>query len=228
MTDKTSDIIRKRLKDAGKSFKCNDNISEFVSESELLDLQKEVEASFQDIFNSLVIDTENDHNTSESAARISKMYCQELFSGRYKDVPKITDFPNASSYDGLYLSGPIPVRSCCAHHFQAISGNCWIGIFPGERVIGLSKFNRIVEHICARPQIQEELSVQIADEIERVTGAKGVGVIIKAEHHCVLARGVKAHDSDMTTSVLRGEIRNNAKLKNEFFSLLSTMKGIKD
>src|ERR1039458_9583890 len=118
MTEKTSEIIRKRLKAAGKSFKCNDNISAFVSEKELLELQKEVEASFQSIFDSLVIDTENDHNTKASAARISKMYCQEIFSGRYTDLPDITDFPNASNYDGLYISGPIAIRSVCAHHFQ--------------------------------------------------------------------------------------------------------------
>lgn len=228
MTEKMSDTIRKRLKNAGKSFKCNDNISDFVSEEELLMLQKEVEHSFQDIFNSLVIDTENDHNTKESAARISKMYCQEIFSGRYKEMPKITDFPNFTNYDGIYLSGPIPVRSVCAHHLQNISGNCWVGIFPGDKVVGLSKPNRIVEHICSRPQIQEEMSMQILDEIQKATGAKGVALVMKAEHHCVLARGVRAHDSDMTTSLVRGEFRENEKLKQEWLALLATMKGIKD
>ena len=156
------------------------------------------------------------------------MYCQEIFSGRYTDLPDITDFPNASNYDGLYISGPIAIRSVCAHHFQNIAGNCWIGVFPGERVIGLSKFNRIVEHICARPQIQEELTMQIADEIEKATGAEGIAVVIKAEHHCMLARGVKAHENDMTTVIVRGCLRDNDKRKDEFFRMLATMRGIKD
>jgi len=228
MTDKISHVIRSRLQNAGASFKCNDNISEYITEDELVLLQKEVEDSFQKVLESLVIDTTNDHNTKESAKRIAKMYCQEIFSGRFKELPKITDFPNFTKYDGIYLSGPIPVRSVCAHHFQNIAGSCWVGIFPGDKVIGLSKPNRIVEHICSRPQIQEELTMQIADEIEKATNAKGVAIVLKAEHHCMLARGVKAHDSDMTTHIVRGEFRNNIQLKNEWLTLLSTMAGIKN
>jgi GTP cyclohydrolase IA len=228
MTDKISDVIRERVKAAGKPFKCNDNISEFLKPGEIELLQKEVEESFQNVLEGLVIDTENDHNTRDSAKRIAKMYCQEIFSGRFLPSPEVTEFPNATKYDQLYITGPIPVRSVCAHHFQNIAGSCWIGVFPGEQVIGLSKFNRIVEHICSRPQIQEELTVQIADEIEKITKAAGIAVVIKAEHHCMLARGVKAHDNDFTTSIVRGAFKTKSSLKEEFFTLLTTMRGIKD
>lgn len=228
MTEKISDIIKKRLLDANQPFKCNDNISKFLNPGDVELLQKEVEESFQNVLEGLVIDTENDHNTKDSAKRIAKMYCQEIFSGRFLPAPDITDFPNVNKYDQLYITGPIPVRSVCAHHFQNIAGSCWIGIFPGDKVVGLSKFNRIVDHICSRPQIQEELTVQIADEIEKITKAAGVAVVVKAEHHCILARGVKAHDNDFTTSIVRGAFRDKKHLKEEFFTLLTTMKGIKN
>lgn len=153
------------------------------------------------------------------------MFIREIFAGRYIKSPSITSFPNAQDYDQLYIVGPIDVRSTCAHHFQQISGKAWVGVFPGTNVIGLSKFNRIVDHIASRPQIQEEMTVQIADEIERITEAKGIAVVVKAEHSCMTHRGVKAHESDMVTSVMRGELRTEIKLREEFFSLLSSMKG---
>jgi GTP cyclohydrolase I len=220
-----SDTIIKRIKNAGGKYLCNDNISEFIHDGELGLLQEEVEEKFSEVLKSLVIDTENDHNTRETAKRVAKMFIKEIFSGRYVESPKITSFPNAQSYDQLYIVGPIDVRSTCAHHLQNIIGNAWVGVFPGKNVIGLSKFNRIVDHIATRPQIQEEMTVQIADEIERITDAEGIAVVIKAEHMCMTARGVKAHDSDMVTSVMRGALRDQQKLREEFFSLLQGMKG---
>jgi GTP cyclohydrolase I len=220
-----SDTITNRIKNAGSKFLCNDNISEFIHEGELKLLQDEVEEKFKGVLKSLVIDTEHDHNTNETAKRVAKMFVKEIFSGRYVESPKITSFPNAQSYDQLYIVGPIDVRSTCAHHFQNIVGNAWVGVFPGKNVIGLSKFNRIVDHISSRPQIQEEMTVQIADEIERITDAEGIAVVVKAEHMCMTHRGVKAHESDMVTSVMRGALREQQKLREEFFSLLQGMKG---
>jgi len=220
-----SDTITKRIKTAGAKFHCNDNIAEFIHDHEMELLQAEVAEKFQGVLESLVIDTDNDHNTKETAKRVAKMFIKEIFSGRYKAGPAITSFPNAQSYDQLYIVGPIDVRSTCAHHFQNIIGNAWVGVFPGKNVIGLSKFNRIVDHIASRPQIQEEMTVQIADEIERITGAEGIAVVMKAEHCCMTHRGVKAHESDMVTSVMRGALREQVKLREEFFHLLSSMKG---
>ncbi len=204
---------------------CNDNISEHVTEKDLKKMQRDVEKYFQKVLESLKIDTENDHNTQETAKRVAKMMVREVFAGRYEPKPRITSFPNATAYDELYLTGPIKIRSTCAHHFQPIVGNAWVGIFPGKNVIGLSKFNRLVDWVASRPQIQEEMTVQIADIIEQETQAEGVAVVVKAEHMCMTHRGVREHESDMTTSVVRGSLREEESQKREFFNLLKGMKG---
>ena len=200
--------------------RCNDNISDIVTE-------KNVKKHFQKVLDALLIDTENDHNTQETAKRVAKMLVREVFAGRYEPKPRITSFPNANQYDQLYITGPIKVRSTCAHHFQPIVGNAWVGIYPGKNVIGLSKFNRLVDWVASRPQIQEEMTVQVADIIEIETKAEGVAVVIKAEHMCLTHRGVKEHESDMTTSVMRGifQDENARHLKSEFLQLLKGMKG---
>ena len=208
--------------------RCNDNISDIVTEKGIAKIERKVEKRFQKVLDALLIDTENDHNTQETAKRVAKMLVREVFAGRYEPKPRITSFPNANQYDQLYISGPIKIRSPCAHHFQPIVGNAWIGIFPGENVIGLSKFNRLVDWVASRPQIQEEMTVQIADLIEKETQAKGVAVVIKAEHMCLTHRGVKEHESDMTTSIVRGSLREEETQKREFFALLKGMKGFSE
>lgn len=221
--------IRRRLEEAGDPYFSNNNISEHIhgaNEMELL--QEEVQDRMEELLRSLVIDTENDHNTHETAKRVAKMFIRETFGGRFEAKPRVTAFPNASNYDQLYLTGPISIRSTCAHHMAAIKGKCWIGIFPGEEVIGLSKFNRIVDWVASRPQIQEEMTQQIADEIEKITKAKGLAVVLKAEHQCMTMRGVKEHDSDMTTSIMRGVIREDHALRSEFLKLVQGMKGFND
>jgi GTP cyclohydrolase I len=218
-----SDKIRNRLKSDNKKFFCNDNISEYMEPTDINDLINEVAEKMQGVLDSLIIDTENDHNTKETAHRVAKMFCTEVFSGRYMPKPKITAFPNANSYDEVYVTGPIAVRSTCAHHFQSIKGKCYIGVFPGKNVIGLSKFNRMVDWIASRPQIQEEMTIQIADLIQEETQAEGIAVIVQAEHGCMTMRGVKEHESAMTTSVMRGVFRDTPHLKKEFFDIVSKM-----
>jgi len=203
--------------------RCNETVS--VTDKELNKMQRDVEKHFQKVLEALKIDTENDHNTQETAKRVAKMMVREIFAGRYEPKPDITAFPNINDYDELYITGPIRIRSTCAHHFQPIVGNAWVGVFPGKNVIGLSKFNRLVDWVASRPQIQEEMTVQIADIIEQETHAEGVAVVIKAEHMCLTHRGVKEHESDMTTSVVRGSLRNEESQKREFFTLLKGMKG---
>ena len=189
-----SDVIRKRINNNNTRYFANDNISEFIeSEDEIEDLIDEVAEKFQAVLRSLVIDTDNDHNTKDTAHRVAKMFVKETFRGRYANSPKVTAFPNVTEYDELYVTGPITIRSTCAHHFQNIVGKAYIGVFPGKNVIGLSKFNRITDWIASRPQIQEEMTVQIADAIEKETMADGVAVLIQAEHHCMTHRGVKEH-----------------------------------
>ena len=221
---KMSERIKSVMKE---SYLANDTIYNHIGEGDIDRLIDEVTDAFQGVLDALVIDTVNDHNTQDTAKRVAKMFINEIFRGRYYPPPAITAFPNAKQYDQLYMTGPISVDSTCAHHFQPISGKCYIGIFPGKKVIGLSKFNRMVDWVVSRPQIQEEMTEQIADMIEVETEAKGIAVIVKAEHFCMTARGVKEHESDMMTSVLRGDFLKIDHLKSEFFSLLSTMKGMK-
>jgi len=218
-----SDTIRNRLKQKEQKFFCNDNISDAMEGIDFDALIDEVTGKVQGLLDSLVIDTENDHNTQETAKRVAKMFVLETFSGRYLPQPKITAFPNANQYDELYVTGPITIRSTCAHHFQGIKGKCYIGVFPGKNVIGLSKFNRLVDWIAARPTIQEEMTVQIADAVMDATEAEGIAVLVQAEHMCMTMRGVKEHDSAMTTSVLRGVFRDDPSLKQEFFNIVSKM-----
>ena len=205
--------------------RCNDNISDIVTEKDVTKIERNVEKRFQKVLEALLIDTTNDYNTKETAKRVAKMLVREVFAGRYEPKPRVTSFPNANQYDELYVTGPIKIRSTCAHHFQPIVGNAWIGVFPGKEVIGLSKFNRLVDWVASRPQIQEEMTVQIADLIEEETQAEGIAVVVKAEHMCLTHRGVKEHESDMTTSIVRGSLREEETQKREFFNLLKGMKG---
>lgn len=223
---KTSQTINGRLAEAGKRFHANDNISDFIEEGELESLQSEVEVAMQAVLEALVIDTNNDHNTNETAKRVAKMFIHETFGGRYRSAPKITAFPNVG-YTGLYTSGPISIRSTCAHHFQNIVGKCWVGIIPDEEVIGLSKFNRLIHHIAERPQIQEEMTTEIAKELQIHAKTTNVAVVLKAEHHCMTHRGVKEHESDMTTSVMLGRFKDDPALRKEFYDICFSMKGHK-
>ena len=221
---KISDTIRKRLNDAGARFHSNDNIADHVNDIELEQLVDEVAEQFQGVLNSLVIDTEHDHNTMDTARRVAKMFVKETFSGRYRPVPKVTAFPNMG-YKSLYTTGPISIRSTCAHHFQNIVGRCWVGIIPEQEVIGLSKFNRLVHHICERPQIQEEMTTQIADALKRYAKTDNIAVVVKAEHHCMTMRGVREHESDMTTAIMMGAFETDPALKKEFYDICLSMKG---
>lgn len=226
-----SELIEKRIQfynaeNDDVTYKANDNISKFIRPEELEKLQAEVEGKIKGLLKSLVIDIDNDHNTNDTARRVAKMFVNEIFEGRYKTMPKVTHFPNVTGYKSIYTTGPISIKSTCAHHFQNITGKCWVGIIPENSVIGLSKFNRIIHWLAHRPQIQEELTSQIADELEKYSKTKHVAVVLKAEHHCMTMRGVREHESDMTTAVMRGAFMDDHATRNEFYQLLATMKGI--
>ena len=149
--------IRERVKAARKRFNANDNIAEFIEPGELEKLLDEVTSKMSGVLDSLVIDTDHDHNTSDTARRVAKMYLKEVFKGRYVDGPEITEFPNAEHLNELMIVGPITVRSACSHHFCPVIGKIWIGVLPNEHtnVIGLSKYARLAEWIMGRPQIQD-------------------------------------------------------------------------
>lgn len=215
-----SETIRNRIIESGKTFFANENISEFINDNELDELQEELAAKMQDVLKTLIIDTDNDHNTNETAQRVAKMYLKEVFKGRYVPRPKITDFPNAKDLDEIYTLGPISLRSACSHHFVEIEGDVWIGIIPSDRVIGISKFARLLDWIATRPHIQEEMSIMLADELESLINPKGIAIVIKAKHHCMTWRGVKEKDVSMVSSVVRGAFRDSPHLKKEFFDII--------
>ena len=227
MDTKFSDELRKRMTTIKHKHFANDTIFAYLDPGDVKLIECEVAEAFEDVLKALVINTTDDHNTKATAQRVAKMFVHEIFRGRYYPPPEVTSFPNAKEYDQIYITGPMSINSTCAHHFQPITGQAYVGVFPGKRVVGLSKFNRIVDWIASRPQIQEEMTEQIADMVEKETEAQGVAVVIKAEHFCMTARGVKEHESEMMTSVVRGMFRDEPATKAEFFSLLNNMKGMK-
>jgi GTP cyclohydrolase IA len=214
--------ITNRLREQKIAFCANDNIAPHLLDGEMELVEAEVERRAESLLRGLLIDVEHDHNTKGTGKRLAKMFCREIFRGRYEAPPKITDFPNAKQLDELYLTGPISIRSSCSHHFCAILGEAWIGVIPGDRVIGLSKFNRVVDWICSRPQIQEELVVQVADFLEKTIKPKGLAVVIRATHSCMTWRGVKeSSNAKMTTSVMRGVFREKPEARAEFMALVN-------
>jgi GTP cyclohydrolase I len=214
--------IRERIKAARKRFHANDNIADFIEPGELEALLDEVAGKMHGVLSSLVIDTESDHNTGDTARRVAKMYLSEVFRGRYVKAPSITEFPNAEHLNELMIVGPITVRSACSHHFCPVIGRVWIGVLPNEHtnVIGLSKYARLAEWVMGRPQIQEEAVVQLADLIMDKTQPDGLAIVMEATHYCMAWRGVKDMDSKMINSVMRGVFLKDSALRREFLSLI--------
>jgi GTP cyclohydrolase I len=218
-----SSRIRARLRLAQQRFHANDNISAFLEPGELEALLEEVEGRMRDVLESLVIDTDADHNTRQTARRVAKMYLTEVFRGRYQAAPAVTEFPNAEHLNELMIVGPITVRSACSHHFCPIIGRLWIGLMPNEHsnLIGLSKYSRLAEWIMSRPQIQEEAITQLATLLIRKVSPDGLAVVMEADHYCMHWRGVKDSQTKMINSVMRGSFLKDPALRREFLSLIN-------
>lgn len=160
-----------------------------------------------------------DPNAIDTPMRVAKMYRDDIFSGLYNTPPKITAFENVYKYDGIVYQGDIPVKSVCAHHHCPFIGRAYVAYIPSNtgKIIGLSKLNRIVDYLSRRPQVQENLTMQIHDYIADVIGDnEGVAVYIKCKHTCVSLRGIK-HDSEMKTAKLSGQFYDDDKARNEFY-----------
>jgi GTP cyclohydrolase I len=215
-------VIRKRIEAQKARFHANDNIAQFIEPGELEGLVDEVAEKMQAVLESLVIDTQNDHNTRNTSRRVAKMYVQEVFNGRYVGQPTLTKFPNVSRLNELMIIGPITVRSACSHHLCPIMGRIWIGVLPSKEsaLIGLSKYSRLTEWVMCRPQIQEEAVVELADMLEKKIKPIGVAVVMDADHFCMQWRGVKDRDSKMINSVMRGAFLKDSNLRREFLALI--------
>jgi GTP cyclohydrolase IA len=222
-----SERIRYRLVAADCRHHANDNIAGFVRDGELAELEAEVQAKMQEVLRALVIDTDNDHNTQDTAKRVAKMFVREVFRGRYVPMPSVTEFPNAERLNELMIVGPITVRSACSHHLCPIFGKVWIGIMPNEHsnLIGLSKYARICDWVMSRPQIQEEAVTMLANELHDRVRPDGLAIVMEADHFCMHWRGVKDTDTSMVNSVMRGAFLKDANLRREFLSLLPRKAG---
>ncbi len=210
-----------RVSESGKSlFDANGNCAISAEEREEMLLQ--AENKFAELFDILRIDR-NDPNAYDTPRRLARMWVTELFRGRFQPPPVNTVFPNRKRVNELIITKGIQVMSVCSHHWQPISGVCHIGYIPGDSILGLSKFTRIVDWIARRGQIQEELGEQVADYLEKLLKPRALGVVISARHYCMIARGVSGdEDKSITvTSVMRGMLLRNLNLRNEFLKLIS-------
>ena len=210
-----SEVIKARLKNAGKRFFASDNISQFIYPDEKPKLIEELTEKFEGVLGSLIIDTDNDPNSQDTARRLAKMYVNEIMSGRYESAPKVTSFPNDGKYDQLIIVRS-DIKSMCSHHHQPVSGICYIACLPGKNVIGLSKYTRIAQHLAQRGHLQEELTEMIAEEIVNLTESDAVGVYIRARHGCCENRGIRSSNSSTQTTVLKGRLKTDAAMRNEF------------
>lgn len=218
-----SNRIRQRLTEASSRFYANDSIADFIEPGELEALQLEVQSKLQQVLETLVIDTRRDHNTQGTAGRVARMFITEVFRGRYSPMPSVTEFPNVEGLNELMIVGPVTVRSACSHHLCPIIGKLWVGVMPNEHsaLIGLSKYTRLVEWVMARPQIQEEAVIQLADLLQEKMRPDGLAIVLRADHYCMQWRGVKDMNSKMVNSVMRGSFLKNPDLRREFLSLLN-------
>ncbi|MFC0179999.1 GTP cyclohydrolase I FolE [Thorsellia kenyensis] len=186
--------------------------------------RKKIEAHMQEIMKVLGLDLMDDSLT-ETPKRIAKMYVDEIFSGLdYSNFPKITVIDNKMNVDEMVTVRDITMTSTCEHHFVTIDGKATISYIPKEKVIGLSKINRIVQFFSQRPQVQERLTQQILIALQTLLGTKNVAVSIDAVHYCVKARGIKDATSVTTTTALGGIFKTNPTTRQEFLSLLVRVK----
>ena len=157
----------------------------------------------------------------DTGRRMAKMYINEIMGGRYTPSPKVTAFPNDdpdTRYQGMIVTRA-EIRSMCSHHHQPVAGVAYIGLLPGVKVIGLSKYARVAQHVARRGTLQEELTQNICDEIQKHTGAKDIAVYIQGTHGCCENRGIMAHSSLTQTTELRGQFFNPS-VKNEFLDYI--------
>lgn len=200
----------------------NGNI--LLSETEKGEMIRKAAEKYAEFMDVLKIDWKNDPNSSDTPNRVAKSFVNDLIVGCYAKPPKITAFDNLDQYNGIVFQGNIDVKSICSHHHLSFIGKAHVAYIPGSKVIGLSKLNRIVEWFARRPQVQENLSMQIHNYLNEVCqGNGGVAVMIQCAHMCACVRGVK-HDSTMITSKLSGAFEHDPKTRDEFYQFINYLK----
>ncbi len=199
----------------------NDNIQLSSAEIEIV-IQQASEA-YGKFLDALKINWREDPNSQDTPKRVAKSFVNDLISGCYTEPPKITAFDNLNNYDGIVFQGNIDVTSICSHHNLSFIGKAHVAYLPGTKVIGLSKLNRVVEWFARRPQVQENLTMQIHDYLNEVCeGNGGIAVVIECDHLCACVRGVK-HNSTMKTAKLSGAFKNDPSCREEFYDFIKSL-----
>lgn len=171
---------------------------------------------FHEIMELLGLDLTDD-SLRDTPQRVARMYVNEIFSGLWaENFPKMTVIENKMKYDQMIVAQEVSVMSVCEHHFVTIDGSATIGYIPKDKIIGLSKLNRVARFFARRPQVQERLTQQIADCLVHVLGTENVAVHIVAKHYCLVSRGVEDTGSVTVTSDLRGDFKHRAETRSEF------------
>jgi GTP cyclohydrolase I len=213
----TRDKIKQRLEDNNVRHWANDNIADYIEEGEKQQLIDEAVPAFENMLQSLLIDTKTDPNSQDTARRMAKMYINEIMSGRYDQMPNPSSFPNyiEGGYEGMLVVRS-ELTSLCSHHHQTVKGVAYIGIIAGPTLLGLSKYTRIAQWCAMRGTLQEDLNGMIANAIQKETGTEHVGVYVQATHGCCENRGIRAKSSLTQTTVLRGAFKDNSATTKEF------------
>jgi len=190
--------------------------------------KKLISEKFKEIMQVLELDVENDDSLRGTPDRVAKMYVDEIFYGLQEDkFPKIMTQENRFKYDEMLIQVDIPVKSMCEHHFIPVIGVAHVAYIPGDKLIGLSKINRIVDYYSRRPQVQEKLVVNIMDKLTEILGTENIAVTIDAKHYCVYMRGVNQESPVTRTSQLSGNFKNNMKTKEEYLNAIGRVKWVK-
>jgi GTP cyclohydrolase I len=212
------------MKNAAKKEILIDQLSTLSLEVDTIELSErdkinDITYHFGKIMETLGLDLDDD-SLKDTPSRVAKMYVKEIFEGLNPNAfPAISLFENKYQYTEMLLEKDIQVYSCCEHHFIPFVGKAHVAYFPGEKVIGLSKLNRIVKYFARRPQVQERLTMEIADSLKKILETEDVAVMIEAKHFCVAARGVEDTNSSTSTSYFGGKF-NSTENKVQFFEAI--------
>ena len=183
-----------------------------------------IEEHFTAIMQYLGLDL-NDDSLIETPKRVAKMYVNEIFWGLdYEAFPKCTTVDNKMKYDEMVVERNVNVQSNCEHHFVVIDGVATVGYIPNQRVLGLSKINRVVEYFSKRPQIQERLTEQVYHALQYILETDNVAVVVNAQHYCVKSRGVEDVGSSTVTSKLGGVFKTDPAVRSEFMNIVNNCK----
>lgn len=197
-------------------------VEQSASRSEAAPGDADVEHAFRDILRWIGEDPERD-GLRETPKRLVRAF-REYFCGYEEDPEEVLrkTFSEVDGYDEMIVLRAVPFESHCEHHVAPIIGHAWVGYVPDKRVVGISKLARVVEIYSKRLQIQERLTAQVANTIESVLQPRGVAVVIKASHHCMLSRGVRKRGTDLVTSRMLGVFRDQPMTRGEFLSLVNS------